>query len=423
MKTGRVLALVGLAASMTSFALGQAAFKVVKVPNSTANTSTAINNSGNVLVNADTSSSFNVSLWNRLQGSQSLGLQGGTNVGVAIDAGNDVAGVGQQANGDLEAYLWDADGSTHALGDLGGGLSAANSVNASRQVVGMSFTSAGLPHAFLWTQKTGMQDLTPQLSSLGGASAMGINTSGDVVGYYFPNGASNTVGFNWTQAGGIQSFGAPGTLAFGVNDAGTIVGQALTANGYKHAFSYTQSGSMVDLGTLGGDTSSALAINNKGWIVGTSLAPGKTGYLHGFLWTPTGGMQDFTTLAGLAAGQQPYSVGLNDYGDIALSTNHRLLVLVPIITAKATSSQNPSKVGQTVTFTATTTSIAGPPPDGETLTFTINGQSATGTMTKGVAQATFSGLTAGSHVLAVSYAGDAYYLSFRYTPVTQVVNP
>lgn len=424
MRMSKVLAVAGLAASLTSLGLAVPPFKVVKVPNSTANTSTAIDNSGNVLVNADASGSFNVALWNLSQGQQNLGLQGGNNVGVAMDAENDVAGVGEpNGSSNMEAFLFQADGTMHWLGDLGGGMSAATGVNASREVVGMSYTSASLQHAFLWKQNTGMQDLTPQLTSIGGASAMGINTSGEVIGYYYPNGANNTVGFSWTQTGGIQSFGAAGTLAFGVNDAGTIVGQELTASGYRHAFSWTQGGGMVDLGTLGGDTSAALAINNKGWIVGTSLAPGKTGNLHGFLWTPTGGMQDFTTLAGLADGQQPYSIGVNDYGDIAVSTNHRLLLLVPVITATAVSSPNPSTVGQAVTFTATTTSIAGPPPDGEALTFTINGQQQSGTMKNGVAQATFTGLTKGSHVLAVSYAGDAYYLSFRYTPLTQVVNP
>ena len=33
----------------------------------------------------------------------------------------------------------------------------------------------------------------------------------------------NTVGFTWTQSGGLQSFGPSGTLAFAISDLGTVV--------------------------------------------------------------------------------------------------------------------------------------------------------------------------------------------------------
>ena len=81
-----------------------------------------------------------------------------------------------------------------------------------------------------------MQDLTPQLTSSGGATAMAVNSANQVVGYYYPNGNSGALGFLWTQNGGLQNLGAAGTLAFGINDSGTVVGQTPVAKGYRHAF-------------------------------------------------------------------------------------------------------------------------------------------------------------------------------------------
>jgi probable HAF family extracellular repeat protein len=53
----------------------------------------------------------------------------------------------------------------------------------------------------------------------------------------------------------------------------------------------------VDLGTLGGDFSSALAVNASGQVVGTSNIAGDTAQ-HAFLWTAAGGMVDLGTLGG-----------------------------------------------------------------------------------------------------------------------------
>ena len=420
-KIAKVLVVAGIAASLASFAAGQI-FTLTQVPNSSPNTPTAINNLGQVVVDSSTVTGNSVSLWNRLGGAESLDLTGANNVGAALNGANDVVGASDpNGSGKIQAFLWQPGGNTTYLGTLGGVLSAASGVNAARDVVGMSHTAASLQHAFFWTSASGMQDLTPNLTSAGGATAMAINTAGEVVGYYYPNGASNVVGFSWTQAGGLQSFGAPGTLVFAVNDGGTIVGQQLTARGYRHAFSYTQAGGMADLGTLGGDMSTALAINNKGWIVGTSLTGDESGVLHGFLWTPSGGMQDLTALSRLSAGKQPYSLSVNDYGDIALTTKDLLTVLLPNMTVTPVSSPNPSTVGQAITITTTLTSIAGPPPDGETLQCAGGGVTVVSTLKSGVAKCTISGLKAGTHKINVSYGGDAYYHSSQ-SSFTQVVN-
>lgn len=73
----------------------------------------------------------------------------------------------------------------------------------------------------------------------------------------------------------IPTFGGPSSRAFGLNNAGQVVGQAdtvlasPTGAAISHAFLY-DNGVMTDLGTLGGDNSTARAINNLGVITGSA---------------------------------------------------------------------------------------------------------------------------------------------------------
>ena len=51
---------------------------------------------------------------------------------------------------------------------------------------------------------------------------------------------------------------------------------------------------MIDLGTLGGITSHAVAVNESGEVVGDSAIAGDTA-THAFSWTAAGGMVDLGT--------------------------------------------------------------------------------------------------------------------------------
>lgn len=408
---------------LSTLALGQKSFTVVKVPGASPSSAIAINNSGQVMVNTNAGNSNQPSIWSRLSGTQSLNLNAANSNGAAINNIGEVVGAGNPDNsGNLQAFLAEPAEGAQWLPSLGGALSGANGVNDAGAVVGFSYTAANTQHAFLWTAAGGTQDLTPDSSSIGGATAMAINSANDVVGYYYPNGSSRTVGFLWTQNGGLQNLGGTGTLAFAINNAGTIVGQTPFANADRHAFSWSASGGIQDLGTLGGEESSALSINSRGWIAGTSLPSKGKGLLHGFLWTPTTGMQDFTTLAGLNTNWQISSAQVNDAGVMAISTNKGGYLLVPKMNETMTSSANPSVLGQAVTFSIAVTSIAGPPPDGEMVQFTVGGKVVASVALKGgAAQFTSSSIPVGSHVVEAVYGGDANYLPANYTSIAQVV--
>jgi probable HAF family extracellular repeat protein len=61
----------------------------------------------------------------------------------------------------------------------------------------------------------------------------------------------------------LGTLGGPSSFAFAINEAGQVVGRSATSAYLTHAFLYA-AGQMEDLGTLGGSFSSASAINNAG---------------------------------------------------------------------------------------------------------------------------------------------------------------
>src|SRR5690348_17169908 len=69
---------------------------------------------------------------------------------------------------------------------------------------------------------------------------------------------------------------------------------------------------VTDLGTLGGSSSIAVALNNKGDIGGAANVPGE--FQHPFLWTKDTGMLDLGTLGGLNAG----AAGPNSRNELAI---------------------------------------------------------------------------------------------------------
>ncbi|HLZ00021.1 MAG TPA: Ig-like domain repeat protein [Candidatus Angelobacter sp.] len=130
--------------------------------------------------------------------------------------------------------------------------------------------------------------------------------------------------------------------------------------------------------------------------------------------TLSGGAATFTTSA-LALGNHTITTSYGGDGNFNGSTGS--LTGNPQVVNKAntatavTSSQNPSALGQSVTFTATVSAVApGTGTPTGTVTFLDGGSPiGTGTLSGGVATFTTSALAAGNHTITTSYGGDANF--------------
>ena len=125
------------------------------------------------------------------------------------------------------------------------------------------------------------------------ARPSGVNDEGQVVG-----NLNSTFAFSWTPAGGMVNLGTFGgnlSTAEDVNEGGQVVGWSRTTGGVERAFSWTAAGGMVDLGTLGGTQSLAFAVNDKGQVVGRATPQGDA-ISHAFSWTAATGMIDLGTV-------------------------------------------------------------------------------------------------------------------------------
>ncbi|HKS76468.1 MAG TPA: hypothetical protein VJQ82_24860 [Terriglobales bacterium] len=109
----------------------------------------------------------------------------------------------------------------------------------------------------------------------------------------------------------LGTLGGTGSYAAAVNTSGAVTGESeIAGDAEEHAFLWTASGGMQDLGVLsGGNYSGGLAINSNGDVVGTAgVANNGT---HAFLWTSAGGLKDLGTLTG--AGGFSYATGIDDH--------------------------------------------------------------------------------------------------------------
>ena len=231
------------------------------------------------------------------------------------------------------------------LGTLGGKYSFAYNLNNKGQVVGESYLSSGVAHAFIW-QNGKMNDLGPfgELGTV--AAAYDINDAGQVVGAWYES--SNTEhGFIWqngqiTDLGGgfivatginetgmvtvltgsrgaiwqngqmtdLGTLGGTNTHPVDLNNAGQVVGSSYTSTFKSHGFIW-QNGQMTDLGTLGGNESFAEHVNNNAQVVGTSRT--SSNEVHGFIWQ-NGKMTDLG--AGTLGGKPSVARGINDAGQV-----------------------------------------------------------------------------------------------------------
>ena len=156
------------------------------------------------------------------------------------------------------------------------------------------------------------------LGTLGGpgpAAALAVNSSGQVVG---SSSTSDPVperhAFMWTQSEGMTDLGTLGgdfSAATDVNELGQVVGNSDIPDGRTHGFSWTQAEGMVDFGTLGGAYSYAFDVNDNGQATGQSSTASDDD--HAYSWTQGGGMVDLGTLGGSIS----RAFSINGHGQIA----------------------------------------------------------------------------------------------------------
>jgi len=211
-----------------------------------------------------------------------------------------VVGDGINTSGEDHAFRTgpnlNINGATDDLGTLGGINSSANAVNNLGQAVGSSALANGDAHAFR-TAANGKITAASDLGTLGGSNsnALSINASGQVVGQADLASSDPTMvtshAFVWTQGatnGAVSNMqmtdlGSLGgdSQAYSINDAGSIVGYSLLADGTSFdAFLY-QNNKMVNLNSLidpnsGWVLQNATSINNNGQIAGSGLFNGQT---------------------------------------------------------------------------------------------------------------------------------------------------
>jgi probable HAF family extracellular repeat protein len=236
---------------------------------------------------------------------------------------------------DLHAFQWDR-GTLTDLGTLpGGNNSNANAINGHGQIAGLSenglfdsFFGSPVTRPVLWRNGQVID-----LGDFGGPNgfANSINNRGQVVGAVqndIPDPLFGTQGqpFLWQNGvlRNLGTLGGPSAFADFVNENGQVAGFSFVSLTpfdcgdppfsdfplITHAFLW-ESGTMQDIGTLGGTCSFDRAMNNRGQVAGHSTLAGDQ-TTHPFLWD-RGTMTDLGTLGGSSA----HVFAMNDAGEVA----------------------------------------------------------------------------------------------------------
>ena len=236
-------------------------------------------------------------------------------------------GIGVQ----IRTFVWE-DGVTRDIGTLGGPDAIPGSSCSGQprdEVVGYSFISS-TPNA-----STGMPTLDPflwkdgkmiDLGNLGGTISGSIgpcaNHHGQVIGVSNLAGDLVSHAFLWDKDSGIKDLGTLGgdkSEAIWLNEAGDVVGSADLSGpsgNQAHDAVIWRSGKIHDLGTIPGDPCSrGRGLNSRGQVVGGSSDCHN--FLHAFVWEEGGPMQDLNTLIQPGTGYQlTNAFNINDRGEI-----------------------------------------------------------------------------------------------------------
>ncbi len=232
------------------------------------------------------------------------------------------------------AMLWQGSSVTNLSAVIGStSRSSANGINENGAIIGSFGTYA--PSATLW--RDGSATLLEQPPASRGSGGIAINNAGVMVGRGVTdysergmawNGTALTIyppvrgnisylnainnhnqivgGSSNSDLGAVFATRWDGTTpvflhsaqsaGMGINDAGDVVGWAEVPGVVGQRATLWKESGAVDLGTLGGDQSTALAINANGQVVGYSNLSPHGEATHAMLWAEESGLIDLNGL-------------------------------------------------------------------------------------------------------------------------------
>ena len=127
--------------------------------------------------------------------------------------------------------------------------------------------------------------------------------------------AQTSHAFLWTQSTGMRDLGTisgwPDSGATGINASGQVVGYDYQLTGAAATFRWTQSAGQHRLTPIGTVTNEAFGINAAGAVVGIYYAT--DGSEHAYFWSQATGVQDLGTLGG---NNNTYPRAINSSGQV-----------------------------------------------------------------------------------------------------------
>ena len=195
---------------------------------------------------------------------------------------------------------------SYTVTDLGPGHAVA--INSLGDVVVQPYGSG---NPFVWAPDGSILTLLP-LAGDNSTNPFGINSHGLAVGVSSSLTLASAV--LWTNGVPLDlgTLGGTSSTATGINASGEVVGYSTISSGAIEAFVWSKATGMQGLGFFpGGDYSTAYAINRFGQVAGFSN--GNNGS-YAFIWSKTTGMKSLGKLPG---GVYSVAFAMNDFGQVA----------------------------------------------------------------------------------------------------------